>query len=124
MNDGVELRMETVITGVYGDGSVIDNDAAGCMEAVLFCLNCKNTTGNIDISKLCVIRILRFDRTVCSINVKASIQNFKLIFGCDPVVCSSDFLGSTSDNKVIFRYNPVFVVCLDGQTSCPVADKI
>ena len=109
MNDGVELRMETVITGVYGDGSVIDNDAAGCMEAVLFCLNCKNTTGNIDISKLCVIRILRFARTVCSINVKASIQNFKLIFGCDPVVCSSDFVGSTSDNKVIFRYNPVFV---------------
>ncbi len=39
MNDGVELRMETVITGVYGDGSVIDNDAAGCMEAVLFCLD-------------------------------------------------------------------------------------
>ena len=75
--------METVITGVYGDGSVIDNDAAGCMESVLFCLNCKNTTGNIDISKLCVIRILRFDRTVCSINVKASIQNFKLIFGCE-----------------------------------------
>ena len=36
MNDGVEIRMETVITGVYGDGSVIDNNAAGCMEAVLF----------------------------------------------------------------------------------------
>lgn len=32
MNDGVEIRMETVITGVYGDGSVIDNNAAGCME--------------------------------------------------------------------------------------------
>ena len=47
MNDGVELRMETVITGVYGDGSVIDNDASGCMESVLFCLNCKNTTGKI-----------------------------------------------------------------------------
>lgn len=116
--------METVITGVYGDGSVIDNNAAGCMEAVLFRLDRKNSTGNIDISKLCVIRILRFDRTVCSINVKASIQNFKLIFGCDPIVCSSDFVGSTSDNKVIFGYNPVFVVCLDGQTSCPVADKI
>ena len=116
--------METVITGVYGDGSVIDNDAAGCMESVLFCLNCKNTTGNIDISKLYVIRILRFDRTVCSINVKASIQNFKLIFGCDPVVRSGDFVGSAGNHKVIFGYNPVLVVCLDGQTSCPVADKI
>ena len=116
--------METVITGVYGDGSVIDNDASGCMESVLFCLNCKNTTGNIDISKLCVIRILRFDRTVCSINVKASIQNFNLIFGCDPVVRSDDFVGSAGNHKVIFGYNPVFVVCLDGQTSCPVADKI
>lgn len=77
--------METVITGVYGDGSVIDNDAAGCMESILFCLNCKNATGNIDISKLCVIRILRFDRTVCSINVKASIQNFNLIFAVIPL---------------------------------------
>ena len=124
MNDGVELRMETVITGVYGDGSVIDNDAAGCMESVLFCLNCKNTTGNIDISKLCVIRILRFDRTVCSINVKASVQNFNLIFGCDPVVRSGDFVGSAGNHKAIFGYNPVLVVCLDGQTSCPVADKI
>ena len=35
MDDGVELRMETVITGVYGDGSVIDNDASGCIEYVL-----------------------------------------------------------------------------------------
>ena len=116
--------METVITGVYGDGSVIDNNAAGCMEAVLFHLDRKNSTGNIDISKLCVIRILRFDRTVCSINVKASIQNFKLIFGCDPVVRSGDFVGSAGNHKVIFGYNPVLVVCLDGQTSCPVADKI
>lgn len=48
MNDGVEIRMETVITGVYGDGSVIDNNAAGCMEAVLFRLDRKNSTGNID----------------------------------------------------------------------------
>ena len=82
MNDGVEIRMETVITGVYGDGSVIDNNAAGCMEAVLFRLDRKNSTGNIDISKLCVIRILRFDRTVCSINIKASIQNFNLRRRC------------------------------------------
>jgi S-ribosylhomocysteine lyase LuxS involved in autoinducer biosynthesis len=48
MNDGVEIRMETVITGVYGDGSVIDNNAAGCMEAVLFRLDRKNSTGNIE----------------------------------------------------------------------------
>ena len=124
MNDGVEIRMETVFTGVYGDGSVIDNNAAGCMEAVLFRLDRKNSTGNIDISKFCVIRILRFDRTVCSINIKASIQNFNLIFDCDPVVRSGDFVGSAGNHKVIFGYNPVLVVCLDGQTSCPVADKI
>ena len=124
MNDGVEIRMETVITGVYSDGSIIDNNAAGCMETVLFRLDRKNSTGNIDISKLCVIRIFRFDCTICSINVKASIQNFKLIFGCDPVVRSGDFVGSAGNHKVIFGYNPVLVVCLDGQTSCPVADKI
>ena len=124
MDDGVELRMETVVTRVYGDGSIIDNDAAGCMESILFRLDRKNSTGNIDISKLCVIRIFRFDCTVCSINVKASIQNFNLIFGCDPVVRSGDFVGSAGNHKVIFGYNPVLVVCLDGQTSCPVADKI
>lgn len=41
MDDGVELRMETVVTRVYGDGSIIDNDAAGCMESILFRLDRK-----------------------------------------------------------------------------------
>ena len=116
--------MEAVIAGVYGDGSVVYDDAAGGVEAVLFGFDGEGSAGDVDVSEFGVIGILGFDGTVGGIDGEGSVQDFQLVFGGDSVVCGCDVIGSSGDDEVIFGDDAVFVVCLDSQASCAVAGEV